>query len=95
MIDEVAILHQFADQGIDLLQTEWGLWTALPIAADEAVFLHSHLQRGSAGFVHSCRAILLGSGEDAEDAAHAHFSLLAMDGFAEHADVRAGAARSP
>ncbi len=78
-----------------MLQTEWGLWAALQIAADEAVFLYSHLQRGSAGIIDRGYAVLLGQGENAEDAAHTDFSLLAMDGFAEHADVRAGAAGAP
>jgi hypothetical protein len=34
-------------------------------------------------------------GENTEDAAHADFSLLAMNGFAERTDVGAGAARAP
>ncbi len=48
--------------------------TTLQIAANEAVFLHSHFQRGGAGFIDRSRTVLLGQGENAEDAAHAHFS---------------------
>src|SRR5207247_3609533 len=40
-------------------------------------------------------AVLFSQRENAEDAAHADFSLLAMDGFAERADVCAGATRAP
>jgi hypothetical protein len=83
------------NQGIDLLQTEWCLWAALQIAADEAIFLDAHLQRGGAGFIDCRRAVLLGQGEHAEDAADADFSLLAMDGLAERADVRSGATGAP
>lgn len=39
-------------------------------------------------------AVLLGEEENAEDAASADFFLLAMNGLAERADVRAGAARA-
>ena len=52
MIDAVAVLHEFADQGIDLLQTEWGLGTTFQItAAHEAIFLDTDVQRGGAGFI--------------------------------------------
>src|SRR6266702_3442711 len=95
VVDEVAVLHQLADQGIDLLQTEWGLRAAFQIAADETVFLHSHFQRSSAGFIDRRGAVLLGQREDAQDSAHTNFALLAVDGIAERADVRPGAARSP
>ncbi len=60
MVDEIAVLHEFADQGIDLLQTEWGLRTAFQIAADEALFLDAHLQRSGTGFLGGGRAVLLG-----------------------------------
>jgi hypothetical protein len=60
VVDEIAILHQFADQRIDLLQTEWGLGTAFQIATNEAVLLDSHLQGGRAGLVDGGRAVLLG-----------------------------------
>jgi len=60
VVNKVAVLHQFADQGIDLLQTQWGLWAALQIAADKAVFLHSHVQRGCAGFIDRGGAVFLG-----------------------------------
>jgi hypothetical protein len=86
VIDEIAILHEFADERIDLLQAEWGLGATFQIAAHEAIFLDAHLQRSSAGFLER---------ENPEDAAHANFSLLTMDGFAERADVGADAARTP
>src|SRR6202140_2169917 len=95
VVDEVAVLHQFADQRIDLLQTEWGLRAAFQIAADEAVFLNSHVQRSGAGFIDRHGAVLLGQGENAQDAAHSDFALLAVDGIAERPDVRSGATGSP
>ena len=76
VIDEVAVLHQFADQGIDLVQAEWGLRTTFQIAADEAVFMHAHFERGGAGFIDCRGAVLLGQGQHAQDAAHADFALL-------------------
>jgi len=45
------LLHQFADEGIDLLQTERGLRTAFQIAAHEAVFHNAYLQRGSTSLI--------------------------------------------
>jgi hypothetical protein len=57
VVNQIAILHQLADEGIDLLQTEWGWWATLQIAADEAIFLNSHVQRGGASFISGCRAI--------------------------------------
>jgi hypothetical protein len=59
VIDKVAVLRQFADQRVDSLQTEWGLRTAFQIAADEAVFLHSHIERSGARFIDCGRAVLL------------------------------------
>jgi hypothetical protein len=60
VIDEVAILHELANQRIDLLQTEWGLWATLQIAADEAIFLNSHVQGRGASFIDGSRTVLLG-----------------------------------
>ena len=59
-----------------MLQTEWGLRAMLRIASDESVFPHSHVECSGAGFVDRCRAVLFGQLENAEDAAHADFSLL-------------------
>src|ERR1035438_5940204 len=95
VVDEVAVLHQLADQGIDLVQTQWSLRAAFQIAADEAIFLHSHVERGGASFIDRRGAVLLGQGENAQDAAHSDLALLAVDGVAERTDVRSGAARSP
>src|SRR5437879_13763400 len=67
----------------------------LQIAADKAVFLHSHVQRGGAGFIDRRRAVFLGQGENTQDAAHTDLALCTMDGIAEHTNVLSGAARSP
>jgi hypothetical protein len=78
-----------------LLQTQWGLRAAFQIAPDKAVFLDSHLQRSGAGFIDCRGAVLLGQGENAQDAAHAYLSLCAMDSIAERTDVRPGSTGSP
>src|ERR1039457_7163182 len=95
VINKVAVLHQLTDQGIHLLQTERGLRVALQIAPDEAVFLHSHLQRSGAGFIDRRGTVFLGQGENPQNAEHAYFALLAMDGIAERADMYSGSTRSP
>jgi PAS domain-containing protein len=95
VVDEVAVLHQLADQGIDLLQTEWGLGAAFQIAADKAIFLDSHFQRSGAGLIDRRGAVLLSQRKNAQDAAHTDLALLAMDGVAERSDVRAGATGPP
>src|SRR5438445_3153170 len=82
-------------RGSTLLQTERGLRAALQIAADKAVFLHSHVECGGAGFIDRRGAVFLGQGENAEDAAHSDLALLAVDGIAECADVRSGATGAP
>src|SRR5271165_5702599 len=87
VVNQVAVLHQLANQRIHLLQTEWGLRVALQIAPDKAVFLHSHLQRSGAGFIDRRCSVLLGQRENAQDAAHTYFAFLTMDGVAECADM--------
>ena len=69
LLDQVAILGQFADQGIDLPQAQRGLRAALQITAHEPVLGHAQLQRRGAGLVASCTAVLLGQREHAHDAA--------------------------
>jgi len=50
-LDQVAILSQFADEGIDLPQSERGRWTALQIAAHEVIRGEAQLQRRRASIV--------------------------------------------
>jgi hypothetical protein len=52
-------------------------------------------QRSGAGFIDRGGAVLLGQGENAEDASHSDLALGAVDGIAECTDERSGAARSP
>src|SRR5437016_2279088 len=82
-MDQITVVHQFADQGIDLAQTERGLRTTLKIATHETIFVHAHLQGCSASFLDGCGAILFGERENAQDAPHAHFALLAINKVAE------------
>ena len=87
LLDEVAILGQFADQWIDLPQRERSLRSALQIAAHEAILGDAQFQRRRTGIVASCAAILLGQLKNALDAAYSEFALASMDGVADSADA--------
>ena len=89
-MDQVAILSQFADEWIDLSQSERSLWTALQIAAHEAILGDAQFQRRRAGIVASCAAVLLDQLENALYAAHSEFALASMDGIADCADAGSG-----
>jgi hypothetical protein len=86
-LDQVAILGQFADEWIDLPQTERSLRAALQIAAYEAVLGNAQLQRRRTGIIASRAAILLDQLEDALDATDSEFTLASMYGIADSADV--------
>ncbi len=85
-------MHQFANQGIDLAQTEGCLWTTLQVATHETIFVHAHLEGCRASFIDGSGAMLFCECENAQDAAHAHFALLAIDKVAERTDMGAHAA---
>ena len=72
-------MHELANQGINLAQAQWGLRTAFEEATNKAIFLHAHFQGRGASLIDGCRAVLFGQGENAQDAAHAHFALLVMN----------------
>src|SRR5438876_1381567 len=93
-MDQITVVHQFADQGIDLAQTEGGLGTTLEVATHETVFVHAHLEGCRASFIEGSGTILFGEGENAQDAPHAHFALLAIDKVAECTDMGAHSAGS-
>jgi len=59
LLDQVAILSQFADEWIDLSQSERSLWTALQIAAHEAILGDAQFQCRRTSTVTSRAAILL------------------------------------
>ena len=87
LLDQVAILVEFADEWIDLPQREWRLRTAFQIAAYEAILWYAQLQRRRTGIVGSRAAILLDQLQNTLDATHAEFALARMDGVADSADV--------
>lgn len=91
-MDQIAVLHQFADQRIDLVQAEGKLWLALEVATHKVVLVHAHFQSRRAGLIDHCRTELLSQGKHAQDAAHPDLSLAPMDGFTESADVCTGVA---
>src|SRR5277367_44406 len=90
LLDQVAILAEFADEWIDLSQSERSLWTALQITAHEAILGNTQFQRRRAGVLASHAAIPLDQLENALDAAHSEFALASMDGVADSADVGSG-----
>ena len=94
LLDQVAILGQFADERIDLSQTEWRLRAALQIAAHEAILGNAEILRRCAGIFASRAAILLGQLQNALDATHSEFALASMDGIADCADVGSGLVRT-
>jgi hypothetical protein len=60
LVDEIAVLHEFADKRIDLVQRERELRTALEIAANKAILVHSQLQGSRTGIIDHRRAEPLG-----------------------------------
>ena len=87
LLDQVAILHQFADERIDLAQTQRSLRAALQAASHEAVLGHAQLQGQGAGLVGGRAAILLDQREHALNAARSKLGLSLVDGIAESADA--------
>ena len=55
---EIAVVHQFANEGIDLPQSELG--TTFEIATDKAVLVHSHFEGRRASVLDRSRTELLG-----------------------------------
>ena len=94
LLDEIAVLHQLADERIDLLEGEGRLGAPFQVAAYEAIFVHLQFQGRRASLFDGGQAELLGQGEHAQNAAYPQFSLFAVDGLAEGADVSSGACRS-
>src|ERR1019366_3401427 len=90
LLDQVAILGQFADERIDLPQGQRGLLAALQITPHELILAHAQFQRCFAGLVASRTAVLLGKREHAHDAANAGLGLAMVDRVADGADVGAG-----
>src|SRR5882724_5475664 len=86
-MDQITVVHQFTDQGIDLAQTQGGLWTTLQVATHETIFVHAHLEGCRASFIDGSGAMLFCECENTQDAAHAHFALLAIDKVAERTDM--------
>src|SRR3989442_2289962 len=91
-MDQITVVHQFADQGIDLTQTQGGLRTTLKVATHETIFVHAHLEGCRASFIDGRGAILFGERKNAQDAPHTHFALLAIDKVAKCTDMGAHSA---
>src|SRR5215475_4178848 len=91
-IDEIAVKRELTDKRIDLTERQW--WPVLQITADKTVFVNTEFECGSASIVNGSHAELFGQGKHAEDAANARFSFVAVDGFAEEADLRSSPSRT-
>jgi len=86
-MDQIAVLHQFPDQRIDLVQAEWERRLPLEVAPHKVVLVHAHFQSRRTGLIDHCRTELLSQGKHAQDAAHPDLPLTRMDRLAEGADV--------
>src|SRR5215471_7559289 len=95
LLDQVAVLEQITDQGIDLLQAQGSRGTVLEVMLDEAALVYPHLESQSTGFVHRCGAEFFRPCEHALDAANRDRTLALMKGTTEGANVRAGLLASP
>ena len=81
LVDEIAVVHQFADEGIDLPQGQLG--GTFEIATDKAVLVHSHFEGSRASILDRGCTELLRQREDTQDATNAGLSELAKDKVAE------------
>jgi hypothetical protein len=82
-MDQIAVLHQFTAQRVDLVQAERELGLALEVATDKVVLMHAHFQSRRASIVDHCRTELLGQRKHTKDAAHPDLSLAPVDSLAE------------
>ncbi len=78
------------DERVDLAQREGRRWPAVEVALQEAVGGHAEFERGGGGLFDDGGTVLLGEGEDAEDAADAGGPVVTVDVVAEGGDRRAG-----
>src|SRR5262252_6516751 len=88
-MDQITVVRQFADQGIDLAQAEGSLRTTLEVAPHETIFVHAHLEGCRTSIIDGRGAVLFSQRENAQDAAHPYFALLAIDKVAECTDMGA------
>jgi hypothetical protein len=84
-LDQVAILRQLADERIDLLQAQRGLWLAFQITTYEAILGNTQFQRSRTGVVAGRAAVLFSQVENPLDAAQSSLRLALVNRFAERA----------
>src|SRR5260370_10828685 len=78
LMDQIAVLHQFTDQRIDLVQAERELWLALEVATHKVVLVHAHFQRRRASLIDHCRTELLSQRKHTQDAPHTDLPLAPL-----------------
>ena len=79
------------DERVDLAQRQRRQGPAVEVALQEAVGGHAEVERGGGGLFDDDGTVLLGEGEDAEDAADAGGPVVTVDVVADGGDRRAGA----
>jgi hypothetical protein len=93
LVDEIAIVHEFANEGIDLPQAELG--RALEITTHELILAYSHFQGYRAGIFGSRSAVLFGQREHSLNAPYTELPLLVINMVAEGTDLSARVLGSP
>ena len=95
LLNQIAVLEQIANQGIDLLQAHGSRRAVLEVVSDEAILVHSHLQNHGTSFIHRRCTKLFSQSEHALDAADGNLTLVCMQGATEDTDMRARLLGSP
>src|SRR5260370_42660096 len=90
LFNQVAVLREFTNQGIDLAQAEWQLRAMFQIAAHEAGGGRAYFECGSAGVLGRGHPIFLGYAEQTQNAADGQRPLALIPNVAE---LPAGKAR--
>ena len=90
-VDEIAILGQFANEGVDLAESQWR--PPFQIAADETVIMDVEFECRGGGILDGGDTVFFGQGEQAQDTADGRLTLAEMDGFGQFADVISGTSR--
>src|SRR5260370_36851826 len=89
LFNQVAVLREFTNQGIDLAQAEWQLRAMFQIAADEAEVGRAYFECGSAGVLGRGHPIFLGYAEQTQNAADGQRPIALIQHVAELTEVKA------
>src|SRR5215467_5689076 len=87
LFNQVAVLREFTNQGIDLAQAEWQLRAVFQIAAHEAEVGRAYFKCRSTGVLGRSYAIFLGYAEQTQNAADGQRTSALIQHRAELAEV--------